>query len=658
MVSFVFGLRAILISVAILLAPMAAYGSTVTPNKGYIEPTVGSDANVWGTYLNNNLSVQDKNLGGVAAIAVTGGTDTLTASEAQNLVLKFTGTLTSNETAKVPASGSFYIVDNETTGAYTLTVVTTAGGSTGAVIPQGTRWYVYSDGTNVYPGNLEDMAQTYGRDSGTASAYVLTPSVTVGALFDGLTVTFQATHTSAAGATLNVGGLGAKNIYKMTGSGLLTLGAGDIYVSGSTYPTVRATYLSALNSGAGGWIVTSPLSPGAPSTLITGSAQTAWTGGYIVATGALTLTLPTSTTLSTDFRSDAYAYGGAITVSLNSGSDKINGGSAGSGITISSGNVAHISTDGAGNYYISQAIAGGYAAQLNGLTLSQGDILYYNGSALTNLGAGTSGQYLQTQGTSANPQWAPINAVGTTGITQLAGSSAGGGVTASWTANAVVACTSLSGTCYKGTSLSLSFNGATTGAGGMDTGSVPTSGSLCVYAITKGEGTWNTLGYSNSSCATIYAGAHMPSGYTASVLIWAGITDGSAHIQKFGQVGSKVFEAPINVLSITSSVPTSFTSVSLTSALPANAVVASGILGQPSGNLGLAAVAADTSGTGEIIVGGQNGSAVSAVDNFTTDTGMFAIPLTTASTLYYKSALSTAPVRISITGYTLPIGAN
>lgn len=43
---------------------------------------------------------------------------------------------------------------------------------------------------------------------------------------------------------------------------------------------------------------------------------------------------------------------------------------------------------------------------LAGLSLSQGDVLYYNGSNLVNLGPGTSGQFLQTQGAGANPQWA------------------------------------------------------------------------------------------------------------------------------------------------------------------------------------------------------------------------------------------------------------
>lgn len=49
-------------------------------------------------------------------------------------------------------------------------------------------------------------------------------------------------------------------------------------------------------------------------------------------------------------------------------------------------------------------------ADLAGLTLAQGDILYYNGSNLTNLGAGTSGYYLKTQGAGADPIWAAVTA--------------------------------------------------------------------------------------------------------------------------------------------------------------------------------------------------------------------------------------------------------
>jgi len=40
---------------------------------------------------------------------------------------------------------------------------------------------------------------------------------------------------------------------------------------------------------------------------------------------------------------------------------------------------------------------------------TQGDLVYYNGSALARLGAGTSGQVLQTNGTGANPSWGTVS---------------------------------------------------------------------------------------------------------------------------------------------------------------------------------------------------------------------------------------------------------
>ena len=60
---------------------------------------------------------------------------------------------------------------------------------------------------------------------------------------------------------------------------------------------------------------------------------------------------------------------------------------------------------------------------------AQGDVIYYTGSAWVNLGAGTSGHFLKTQGSGANPVWA----------------SAGGGATATH------AYTNQSSTSYRGT---------------------------------------------------------------------------------------------------------------------------------------------------------------------------------------------------------------
>lgn len=125
---------------------------TFTPNKGYPVPTVSGDENLWGTELNDGLAILDNNMGGVAAVNVAGGSNvTATAVQAQQLIQRLTGAITANIQYILPAVGSFYIIDNESTGAFSITVVTSATGSVGTVVPQGTGLAVYSDGVNVYP---------------------------------------------------------------------------------------------------------------------------------------------------------------------------------------------------------------------------------------------------------------------------------------------------------------------------------------------------------------------------------------------------------------------------------------------------------------------------------------------------------------------------
>lgn len=50
-----------------------------------------------------------------------------------------------------------------------------------------------------------------------------------------------------------------------------------------------------------------------------------------------------------------------------------------------------------------------FVMNLAGLSYQQGDILYYNGTSLTRLPAGTSGQYLKTLGAGANPIWDTVS---------------------------------------------------------------------------------------------------------------------------------------------------------------------------------------------------------------------------------------------------------
>jgi hypothetical protein len=53
-----------------------------------------------------------------------------------------------------------------------------------------------------------------------------------------------------------------------------------------------------------------------------------------------------------------------------------------------------------------------YLADIAAISPSQGDILYFNGTDYVRLAAGSSGQFLRTQGAGANPNWQTISATG------------------------------------------------------------------------------------------------------------------------------------------------------------------------------------------------------------------------------------------------------
>ncbi|EYS89466.1 hypothetical protein CF68_32975 [Cupriavidus sp. SK-4] len=87
---------------------------------------------------------------GRLSMSVAGGADvTLTATEANNLVLNFTGALIENINVIVPIGTNprAWIVTNNTSGAYTLTVKGATG--TGVAVAQGGVAHLYQDGTNV-----------------------------------------------------------------------------------------------------------------------------------------------------------------------------------------------------------------------------------------------------------------------------------------------------------------------------------------------------------------------------------------------------------------------------------------------------------------------------------------------------------------------------
>jgi len=169
------------------------------------------------------------------------------------------------------------------------------------------------------------------------------------------------------------------------------------------------------------------------------------------------------------------------------------------------------------------------------------------------------------------------NAVAVVGTAQgVTGSSGGGAKTATFAAQEIIAETTLGGTAFKSTNPLLTFNGATTGAGGMDTGSLPVSGNLSIYLIFNPTTmTWALLGcLGSTSNGPVYTGANIPTGYTASVLISSLRTDGSANIVAFTQMDRSIDIAFVEVLS--GGGANSYTAVSCAGAVPANARTVSG----------------------------------------------------------------------------------
>jgi hypothetical protein len=127
----------------------------------------GENAGTWGTKTNTNLNLIQQAIAGFQAIDVAAADVTLvmtdaSISNARNMVLKFTGTLTANRTVNLPDSiEKFYILQDATThGAFTLTFKTVSG--TGFTLDEGKIHAGFSDGTDVTEVALNTLGGSIG----------------------------------------------------------------------------------------------------------------------------------------------------------------------------------------------------------------------------------------------------------------------------------------------------------------------------------------------------------------------------------------------------------------------------------------------------------------------------------------------------------------
>lgn len=193
---------------------------SLSPNAQFNLQSTGSNNGLWGVNLNSNFSIIDGIYGGRVSVSCAGSSNiTISTSQAQNLFQILTGALTGNILYILPATGGFFFVTNNTTGAYTVTVVNTALG-TGVAVPQGTSQLLFSNPDNTTVAGILPTALSL---SSLSLSGQLTSTLATG------TAPFVVSSTTAV-ANLSIGGHAAS---ATTVTGLTVAGGKTLTVNNS-----------------------------------------------------------------------------------------------------------------------------------------------------------------------------------------------------------------------------------------------------------------------------------------------------------------------------------------------------------------------------------------------------------------------------------------
>ncbi|KVC81422.1 phage tail protein [Burkholderia ubonensis] len=222
---------------------------------------------------------------------------------------------------------------------------------------------------------------------------------------------------------------------------------------------------------------------------------------------------------------------------------------------------------------------------------------------------------------------------------------------ATLTADEIIVESALGGLRYCLASFNKTINLATTGAGGMDTGSAPVSGFVAIYAIYNPTTQTAALLATNATAAAapnVYGGANMPAGYSASALVSVWPTNASSQFIVGSQFDRRLNFVATSALNGAGTVG-SATSFSLASIIPKNAKFVSGSV---SITVNAAAISTLTiydqlaSGASSVVASNNSGAgAAGASSNFSN------FPVLTAQTLWYSTTTSAG----SITNYNMSV---
>lgn len=222
---------------------------------------------------------------------------------------------------------------------------------------------------------------------------------------------------------------------------------------------------------------------------------------------------------------------------------------------------------------------------------------------------------------------------------------------ATFTADEVVVETALGGQSYRLANFSQTINLATTGAGGMDTGSAPATGFVALYAIynptTKAQGIL-AVNATAAKAPEVYGGSNMPSGYTASALVSVYPTNSSGQFVIGQQFDRDVYGAYSLALN-TSTAKTSYTALSISTIVPISAkraMVSMSCTQGTSGSTVVLNLSASADGIGGWGVQANSASSTSG------STSYGICPILNAQTLFYSmNNTNSGSYQIYINGY-------
>lgn len=259
--------------------------STYSTNLALELMATGEDNGIWGTTTNTNLgTLIEQSIVATGSVVMADANQTIamtngTSCAARCFVLNVTGPQSAARNLTVPTVSKPYLIANNTSGGFALTVKTAAG--TSVSVPNGARRLVYVDATNVveFLNNIKDLTISGTATIGTSTLGLAGNFATAGA--------FALTLTTSAATNVTL---------PITGTLSTLAGAETLTNKTLTAPALGAATATSINKVA----ITAPA---------TGSTLTIADGKTLTASNSLTFT-------GTDGNSFAYPAGSDTVVTL------------------------------------------------------------------------------------------------------------------------------------------------------------------------------------------------------------------------------------------------------------------------------------------------------------------------------------------------------